>query len=99
MLDTLILTQEMGTEYERAKAYVKDDLRFDIDGNFNAFETTIRVLGGLLSAYHLAGNEKVFLDKAIELGTRLLPIFNSVSLPPLNHYFANSFGAWLNNFS
>ena len=30
----------------------------------NLFETTIRVLGGLLSAYHLS-NDEVFLDKAV----------------------------------
>ena len=30
----------------------------------NLFETTIRVLGGLLSAYHLS-NDTLFLDKAV----------------------------------
>lgn len=34
------------------------------------FETNIRVLGGLLSAYALT-NDKVFLDKAVDIGDRL----------------------------
>ena len=33
------------------------------------FETSIRALGGLLSAYELS-KEKVFLDKALDLGER-----------------------------
>lgn len=77
VLDTLILTKEMDTEYARAREYIKNELRFDIDGDFNAFETTIRVLGGLLSAYHLTGKDQLYLDKAIDLGTRLLPIFDT----------------------
>ncbi|EGG12305.1 family 47 glycoside hydrolase, partial [Melampsora larici-populina 98AG31] len=77
VLDTLILTKEMDTEYARAREYIQNDLRFDIDGDFNAFETTIRVLGGLLSAYHLTDHDQLYLDKAIDLGTRLLPIFDT----------------------
>lgn len=37
------------------------------------------MLGGLLSAYHLSGNEQVFLDKAVDLADRLLPAFDTVS--------------------
>jgi mannosyl-oligosaccharide alpha-1,2-mannosidase len=33
------------------------------------FETSIRALGGLLSAYELS-KEKVFLEKALDLGER-----------------------------
>lgn len=43
------------------------------------FQCTIRVLGGLLSAYHLADNDQLFLDKAIELADRLLPAFETQS--------------------
>lgn len=42
-------------------------------------QTTIRVLGGLLSAYHLSGNDKLFLDKAVNLADRLLPAFETPS--------------------
>jgi mannosidase alpha-like ER degradation enhancer 2 len=40
------------------------------------FEITIRLLGGLLSAYQLTGDERL-LKLADDLGTRLLPAFNS----------------------
>lgn len=40
------------------------------------FETVIRYLGGLLSAYTLSG-QRVLLDKADELGQKLLPVFNT----------------------
>lgn len=42
----------------------------------NVFETTIRVLGGLLAAYHLS-EEKVLLEKAEDLGRRLANAFDS----------------------
>ena len=37
-----------------------------------------RVLGGLLSAFHLSG-EKLFLERAKDLGNRLMGAFNSRS--------------------
>lgn len=77
VLDTILLTGDMDEEYQRCRKYVQEELRFDVDGEFNAFETTIRVLGGLLSAYHLSGNDTMYLEKAIDLGNRLLPIFDS----------------------
>jgi mannosyl-oligosaccharide alpha-1,2-mannosidase len=49
------------------------------------FETNIRYLGGLLSAYDLS-QEKVLLDKAIELGDMLHAGFDTP-----NHMPANSF--------
>ncbi|KAF4602218.1 hypothetical protein EYR40_005422 [Pleurotus pulmonarius] len=42
------------------------------------FETVIRYLGGLLSAYALSG-ETILLTRADDLGARLLPAFNSPS--------------------
>lgn len=41
-------------------------------------QTTIRELGGLLSAYDLSG-DKVFLMKAQELGELLMPAFDTDS--------------------
>lgn len=46
------------------------------------FETTIRHLGGLLSAYALSKNP-ILLEKAEDLGTRLSPVFNTTSGLPL----------------
>ena len=44
-----------------------------------AYQTTIRVLGGLLSAYHLSGRDPVFLERAKDLADRLLPVFDTPS--------------------
>ena len=50
------------------------------------FESVIRYLGGLLSAYALSG-EPILLARADELGRKLLPVFNSTSGLP--HYAVN----------
>lgn len=39
-------------------------LQFQKDVDVNLFESTIRILGGLLSAYHLSG-DALFLQKAV----------------------------------
>ncbi|KAK0704802.1 family 47 glycoside hydrolase [Lasiosphaeris hirsuta] len=50
--------------------------------SINVFETTIRYLGGLLSAYDLSG-EPVILQKAIELGDLLYVAFDTPNhMPP-----------------
>ncbi len=46
------------------------------------FETTIRVLGGLVSAYDLTG-DRMFLEKAQDLADRLMPAFKTKSGLPL----------------
>lgn len=43
-------------------------LKFDKNVEVNLFEVTIRVLGGLLSTYHLSG-DKMFLTKAVSNAT------------------------------
>ena len=67
-LDTMIV-MGLTEEFEEARDWVKQNLLFSTNKDVNLFETTIRVLGGLLSAYHLS-DEKIFLDKATELGDR-----------------------------
>lgn len=47
-------------------------------------QTTIRVLGGLLSTYHLSGNDALYLEKAQELAHRILPVFDTPSGLPLS---------------
>jgi len=69
------------TEFKEARDWVEQSLRFDTKRDVNLFEVTIRVLGGLLSAYHLSG-DTMFLAKAAELGNRLLPAFLSPSNIP-----------------
>ncbi|KAI6133681.1 glycoside hydrolase [Pisolithus croceorrhizus] len=51
-IDTMLI-MGLHDEYERARIWVRDDLSFDRNASFSTFETTIRVMGGLLSAYHL----------------------------------------------
>lgn len=51
-------------EFEEARNWVELYLKLDVNRDINLFEVTIRVLGGLLSAYHLSG-DKLFLTKAV----------------------------------
>ena len=76
-LDTLWL-MGMKEEFEEARDWVRDHLKHEPTGDVSVFETTIRSLGGLLSAYDLSG-DKVFLDKAEDLGKRLQKAYNTKS--------------------
>lgn len=40
-------------------------------------QTTIRVLGGLLSAYQLSEQDSLYLEKAVELADRIMPVFKT----------------------
>ncbi|KAM7194544.1 glycosyl hydrolase [Naviculisporaceae sp. PSN 640] len=60
------------------------------DTSCNVFETTIRYLGGLISAYDLSG-EHALLEKAQELGDMLLMAFDTPNrLPPFWLHFDNA---------
>ncbi|HEX6101240.1 MAG TPA: glycoside hydrolase family 47 protein [Thermoanaerobaculia bacterium] len=73
--DTLVLLGAK-EEAEQARKLIVERLSFDKDISVKNFEITIRLLGGLLSAYELSGDER-FLRLADDLGTRLLPAFDS----------------------
>ncbi|KAI9486969.1 MAG: glycoside hydrolase [Benjaminiella poitrasii] len=77
-LDTLML-MNLTDEYNEARTWIETKLDFNKDQDVNVFETTIRVLGGLLSAYHLSDNDPLYLEKAVDLGDRLMYAFNSKS--------------------
>ncbi|CCM02763.1 uncharacterized protein FIBRA_04871 [Fibroporia radiculosa] len=85
-IDSMLL---MGLEEEHARArkWVAEKMTFERDGNFNTFEvllfTTIRVLGGLLSAYHLSGDH-MYAERAQDLADRILPVFNTPTGLPLS---------------
>lgn len=72
-LGTLYL-MEADDEFHDGIDFVVNDLSFDIDANFQVFETIIRLEGGLLSAYHASRNPGV-LAKARDLADRVLPAF------------------------
>lgn len=59
-------------EFKRAKDWV-EQMDLAKPRYVNLFEVTIRILGGLLSAHHLSG-EQVFLDKAVSVFTLLQTI-------------------------
>ena len=77
LVDSLSTLWLMGLEkqFYEARDWVRDYLDFNaVKGGVSVFETTIRSLGGLLSAYDLSGDH-VFLDKADDLGMRLMKAF------------------------
>lgn len=74
-LDTLYL-MELKEEFQEAKAWVEESFHLNVSGEASLFEVNIRYIGGLLSAYYLTG-EEVFRMKAIKLGEKLLPAFNT----------------------
>jgi len=77
-LDTLWL-MDMKEEFQRARDWVRDSLNNNRNRMVSFFETTIRSLGGLLSAYDWSGDE-VFLEKAHDLGKRLFRAVDSNAL-------------------
>eukprot|EP00742_Colponemidia_sp_Colp-10_P007087 GILJ01007609.1.p1 GENE.GILJ01007609.1~~GILJ01007609.1.p1 ORF type:complete len:807 (-),score=131.86 GILJ01007609.1:274-2694(-) len=78
IVDSLSALWVMGfkDQFEEARNWVKNDLTFDKDTTVSVFETNIRILGGLVSAYDLSG-DSMFLDKAKEFADALLPAFNT----------------------
>lgn len=74
-LDTMVL-MELTDEAKEDRELIDKQLSFDKDIYVKNFEITIRLLGGLLSSYELTGDKRL-LELADDLGTRLLPAFNS----------------------
>ncbi|KAF2180611.1 glycoside hydrolase family 47 protein [Zopfia rhizophila CBS 207.26] len=82
-LDTLWIMGLKKEFYEAVEAIARIDFGKSDDANISVFETTIRYLGGLLSAYDLS-HEKVLLDKAIQLGEMLYRAFDTSNNLPLD---------------
>ncbi|KAK1414192.1 hypothetical protein QVD17_29933 [Tagetes erecta] len=81
-LDTLYI-MGLDEQFQRAREWVANSLDFNKNYDASVFETTIRVVGGLLSAYDLSG-DNVFLEKAKDIADRLLPAWNTPSGIPYN---------------
>jgi predicted alpha-1,2-mannosidase len=64
-----------------AKQLILRNLSFDRDTSVEVFEVTIRLVGGLLSAYELDG-DSAFLRRAHDLAHRLLPAFRTATGMP-----------------
>ncbi|XP_053137854.1 endoplasmic reticulum mannosyl-oligosaccharide 1,2-alpha-mannosidase isoform X2 [Hemicordylus capensis] len=81
-LDTMWILG-LKAEFQEARAWVATHLNFDKNVDVNLFESAIRILGGLLSTYHLSG-DSLFLEKAKDIGSRLMPAFNTPSKIPFS---------------
>lgn len=66
----------LDAQADSAKALILERLSFDHDMPVQVFEVTIRLLGGLLSAYQMDGDPR-WLELATDLGDRLMPAFDS----------------------
>uniref|UniRef100_A0A1B6E7L9 alpha-1,2-Mannosidase n=2 Tax=Clastoptera arizonana TaxID=38151 RepID=A0A1B6E7L9_9HEMI len=78
-IDTMYI-MGLKDEFAEAQDWIMNHLTFNEFHDVNLFEVTIRVLGGLLSIFHLSG-DKIFLDKAVDLGERLMPCFTKSPSP------------------
>ena len=90
-------------EATRARDWVATKLQLGDARVVNVFETTIRVLGGLLSAFHLFEGDRSLLFKATELTLRMLAAFDTTSKLPnsdINLYTLESaLPSWTDSFS
>ncbi|PGH03529.1 hypothetical protein AJ79_07364 [Helicocarpus griseus UAMH5409] len=93
-LDTMMM-MNLTSRVENARRWIRTSLHYDQDQEVNTFETTIRMLGGLLSAHYLsttypelapiadddkgAPGEDLYIEKATDLADRLLGAFESPS--------------------
>eukprot|EP01065_Artemidia_motanka_P052110 TRINITY_DN9324_c2_g2_i1.p1 TRINITY_DN9324_c2_g2~~TRINITY_DN9324_c2_g2_i1.p1 ORF type:complete len:806 (+),score=290.03 TRINITY_DN9324_c2_g2_i1:45-2420(+) len=71
---------DMREEFDEVRRWVANDMKVNMDYSISTFEATIRVVGGLLSAYELSGERhQEFLLKAREVADRLLWAYNTTS--------------------
>lgn len=93
-LDTLMM-MNLTSRVQHARNWIHNSLRYNQNHDVSTFETTIRMLGGLLSAHYLstaypdlapisdddAGSpgEDLYIEKATDLADRLLGAFDSKS--------------------
>ncbi|RST30682.1 glycoside hydrolase family 47 protein [Sphingomonas ginkgonis] len=74
-LDTLWV-MGLDSRFADGVAWVKREANFAVDGEVSVFETSIRLVGGLLSAHHASG-DPALLALARDLADRLLPAFDT----------------------
>lgn len=88
-LDTLWI---MGMQAEFAEAVdsvVQIDFSATSQESINVFETTIRYLGGFLSAYDLSGDRRL-LDKSLELADMVYAAFDTPNRMPISRWDFNA---------
>lgn len=90
-LDTMML-MNLTKELTHAREWIHNSLDYDQDHNVNTFESTIRMLGGLLSAHYLSTEfediyapvddgfgDDLYIERATDLADRLLGAYRSDS--------------------
>lgn len=91
-LDTMII-MNLTSQVRHARQWISTSLQYNQDHDVSTFETTIRMLGGLLSAHYLSSKyptlapltdddvgeagEDLYIEKATDLADRLLGAFES----------------------
>ena len=96
-LDTLIM-MNLTSRVQHARNWIQNSLEYSQKNDVNTFETTIRMLGGLLSAHYLSTKypglaplsdddtgspgEDLYIEKATDLADRLLGAFSTNSGVP-----------------
>lgn len=81
------MIMNLTSQLSDARKWIHRNLTYEQDQDVNTFETTIRMLGGLLSAHYLASRfpnvssrrDPVYLSKAVDLADRLLGAYESES--------------------
>jgi len=86
-LDTMWI-MDLKDEFNLSREFVSKLNFTNSDSETNVFETIIRYLCGLLSAFELSG-DPIFLEKAKELGMALLPSFDNATGLPYNNVQLN----------
>lgn len=89
-LDTMFMMYNGSTTHRNellkdileVQVWIDNELSYNIDAEVNIFETTIRMVGGLLSAHYYSsqlkiGNPDIYLNKAIDLCDRLAAAFDT----------------------
>jgi hypothetical protein len=97
LVDSLDMLAVLGDrdEFRRAVHLVIDTVSFDRDVTVSVFESTIRIIGGLISAHLIASPSHLgvltadeyngeLLDLAVDLGQRLLPAFDTPTQIPVH---------------
>lgn len=96
-LDTMMI-MNLTSRVQHARDWIQNSLQYNQDSQVNTYETTIRILGGLLSAHYLSTKypnlapisdddtgspgEDLYIEKAADLADRLLGAFDSQSGVP-----------------
>jgi mannosyl-oligosaccharide alpha-1,2-mannosidase len=97
-LDSLWI-MEFYDEFELALKEVENIDFTNTEGcQINLFETTIRHLGGLLSAFDISGGKRVILvRKAVELAEVLFTAFDTPNRMPNAHYIVSIAGLFVSH--